>query len=166
MVILGLDPGSLHTGYGLVERSGSRLVVLGHGRFSCPKTQSVPERLATLCARLDQLLDQVTPALVGVEAPFFGVNARSLVMLAQARGALLARLATRRLPIVEYSPAEVKSTVTGSGRADKTQVARMVGLLLGFGTGKLPPDATDALAIAVTAAQRFRFDQRVKGLGD
>lgn len=166
MIILGLDPGSLHTGYGLVERTGSRLVVKDHGRFSCPKSQAVPERLATLCTRLDALLDQVTPALVAVEAPFFGVNARSLVMLAQARGALLARLAHRQLPIVEYSPAEVKSTVTGNGRADKTQVARMVGLLLGFGTGKLPADATDALAIAITAAQRFRFEQRTARRGE
>lgn len=161
MLILGLDPGSLHTGFGLIERAGSRLGVVEHGRFSCPKTQAVPARLATLCARLDELLDRACPALVAVEAPFFGVNARSLVMLAQARGALLARLAARELPIVEYSPAEIKSTVTGSGRADKNQVGRMVGLLLGIPTAKLPPDATDALAVAITAAQRLRFEQRV-----
>lgn len=161
MLILGLDPGSLHTGYGLVERQGSRLLVRDHGRFSCPKDQGVPQRLAALCAHLDTLLDRVSPSLVAVETPFFGVNARSLVMLAQARGALVARLAARGLTILEYSPAEIKSTVTGNGRADKAQVARMVGLLLGLSTGKLPTDATDALAVAITAAQRHRFAQRI-----
>lgn len=166
MLILGLDPGSLHTGFGFVERTGSRLTARDHGRFSCPKTQTVPVRLAALCARLDELLDRTAPVLVAVESPFFGVNARSLVMLSQARGALLARLAARGLAIVEYSPAEIKSTVTGNGRADKTQVSRMVGLLLGFHTAKLSPDATDALAVAITAAQRFRFDQRVARGGD
>jgi crossover junction endodeoxyribonuclease RuvC len=88
-----------------------------------------------------------------LEEPFHGVNARSLIVLAQARGALLAALAARTVEIAEYSPAEVKSAVTGHGRADKQQVARMVAMLLP-GATRLAPDASDALAVALCHASR------------
>jgi crossover junction endodeoxyribonuclease RuvC len=97
--------------------------------------------------------------LAVLESPFHGMNSRSLIVLAQARGALLATLAGRGLEIREYTPAEVKSAVTGNGRADKEQVARMVRLILGVSGPAWPADATDALAVALCCGQRLRLDR-------
>lgn len=160
MLILGLDPGSLHTGYGLVEKRGSAVVLVDAGRISCARGLAVPARLAHLAARLGELVARHRPDLAALETPFHGLNARTLIVLAEARGALLAVLAGGGVEIAEYSPAEVKSAVTGNGRADKAQVARMVELLLGPKVRDgLPPDATDALALALCCAQRRRLDQ-------
>ena len=159
MLILGLDPGSLHTGYGLVERQGSALRAVEAGRISCPKAQAVPARLAHLSACLSELLDRCQPDLAVLETPFHGMNSKSLIVLAEARGVLLAVLAGRGLEIREYTPAEVKSAVTGNGRADKDQVARMVRLLLAARGEGWASDATDALAVALCCAQRLRLDR-------
>ena len=160
MLILGLDPGSLHTGFGLVDRRGSAVALVDAGHISCPRASALPARLAHLAGSLGELLAHRRPDLAALETPFQGLNARSLIVLAQARGALLAVLAGTGIEIAEYSPAEVKSAVTGNGRADKIQVARMVKLLLGPQAGTaLPPDATDALALALCCAQRWRLDQ-------
>lgn len=158
MRILGLDPGSVHTGYGLVEKRGSQVRSLDSGRISCRRGLEMPDRLGYLAAELDTLLDRWQPETVVLESLFHGRNTRSLIVLAQARGALISVLARRGLEIREYSPAEVKSAVTGNGRAGKEQVARMVGLLLGLDCGKLTADAADALAVALCGAQRRRMD--------
>lgn len=158
MVILGLDPGSIHSGFGLVDKEGSEVRLIEVGTLSCPAKQPLHLRLARMSAELGALLDRHRPALAVLEAPFHGLNVRSLVVLAQARGALLAVLGGHDLEIREYSPAEVKSAVTGNGRADKDQVARMVRLLLGL-EGVWRSDATDALAVALCAAHRLRVDR-------
>ena len=159
MLILGIDPGSLHTGFGLLEKNGSSCRVVEAGRISGPRDMALPARLARLCAGLQELLGRHPPDVAVLESPFHGMNARSLIVLAQARGALLASLAGRGIEIREYTPAEVKSAVTGNGRADKEQVARMVRLLLGVAGPGWPSDATDALAVALCCAQRLRFDR-------
>ena len=159
MLILGLDPGSLHTGYGLLEKDGSSLVPIDAGRFSCPRDLDLPRRLAHLARRLEDLIAARPPDLAVLETPFHGMNAHSLIVLAQARGALLAVLAGRGIEIREFSPAEVKSAVTGNGRADKEQVARMVRLLLAARGDGWSSDATDALALAICCAQRLRLDR-------
>jgi crossover junction endodeoxyribonuclease RuvC len=160
LLILGLDPGSLHTGYGLVARRGSSVTVVEAGRISCPRAQALPARLAHLAARVSELIGRHPPDLAALETPFQGLNARSLIVLAEARGVLLATLAGCGIEIVEYSPAEVKSAVTGSGRAEKQQVARMVRLLLAMPPmAAMPADATDALAVALCCAQRLRLDR-------
>jgi crossover junction endodeoxyribonuclease RuvC len=159
MLILGIDPGSLHTGFGVIERHGSALKVLEAGRISCPRDLALPARLVYLVNGLQDLLARCSPDLAALETPFHGMNARSLIVLAQARGALLAALAGRGLEIREYSPAEVKSAVTGNGRADKEQVARMVRLLLAHDGDGWASDATDALALALCCAQRLRLDR-------
>jgi crossover junction endodeoxyribonuclease RuvC len=157
--ILGLDPGSLHTGYGLIEKRGSTLTAVDVGRLSCPRGQELPSRLAYLVARLGELLAEHRPDVAVVESPFHGMNARSLIVLAQARGALLAAIAGHGVAVREFSPAEVKVAVTGNGRADKEQVARMVRLLLALDDRRaLAADATDALALAICCAQRLRLD--------
>jgi len=159
MLILGLDPGSLHTGFGLIDKQGSQLRLVEAGRFSPPKGMELAQRLARLVTDLQGLIDRSGPELVVMETPFFGLNARSAIVLAQARGALLATLAGRGLEIREVSPAEVKSAVTGNGRADKTQVAHMVRLLLGARDPEWAADATDALAVALCGAQRLKMDR-------
>jgi crossover junction endodeoxyribonuclease RuvC len=159
LLILGLDPGSLHTGYGLVERRGSALTLVEAGRISCSPKLALPARLARIADCLGGLLDRRRPDLAALETPFHRLNARTLIVLAQARGVLLAGLAGRGVEIAEYSPAEVKSAVTGSGRAEKEQVAQMVRLLLGGAGGPHPSfDVTDALAVALCCAQRLRLD--------
>jgi crossover junction endodeoxyribonuclease RuvC len=163
LLILGLDPGSLHTGFGLIEKRGSKLIAREWGRMSASRGMQVPERLAHLVGLLDQILERERPDVVGLETPFHGMNSRSLIVLAQARGALLARLAERGLEIVEYSPAEIKSSVTGNGRADKQQVARMVQMMLDLEDG-LAEDTTDALAVAICCAQRYRMDRLTESL--
>jgi crossover junction endodeoxyribonuclease RuvC len=159
VLILGIDPGSLHTGYGLVERQGSSIKVIEAGRISCPRDLPLPARLVRLVTGLQDLLARRPPDLAALETPFHGMNAHSLIVLAQARGALLAVLAGHGLEIREYSPAEVKSAVTGNGRADKEQVARMVRLLLASAGEGWASDATDALALALCCAQRLRLDR-------
>ncbi len=158
MRILGLDPGSLNTGYGVLQKEGTRLEALAVGRIRCARTAPLPERLAHLSRETQGLLERWQPDLVVVEAPFRGENARSLIVLAEARGALLATAALAGAAIREFSPAEVKSAVTGHGRAEKEQVARMVKVLLKLGSEPLAADATDALAVALCAAQRLRMD--------
>ncbi len=162
MVILGIDPGSRHTGFGLIEKRGERLRALEHGRFSCPGTTPLPERLYRLSRDLEQLIDRCNPDAVALETPFHGLNSRSLIVLAQARGALLSAIAARGLQIREYTPAEVKSAVSGNGRAAKDQVATMVGLILKL-QGRASSDATDALAVAICCAHRYRLEQLMSG---
>lgn len=162
MLILGIDPGSRHTGYGLIEKRGDRLRAVEHGRFSCAAGTPLPERLHRLSRALEELIDRARPDAVALETPFHGLNSRSLIVLAQARGALLAAAAAHDLQILEYSPAEVKSAVSGNGRADKRQVATMVRLILEV-EGRTSADATDALAVAICCAQRYRFEQLTRG---
>jgi crossover junction endodeoxyribonuclease RuvC len=158
VLILGIDPGSRHTGYGAVRKDGPRLVVVEAGTLSPPGGQAVPARLAHLAREVGALADRLRPDAAVLESPFHGMNARSLIVLAQARGALIAALADRDIEIREFSPAEVKSAVTGNGRAAKDQVARMVRMLLSF-EGDCSPDAYDALAVAVCCANRLRMDR-------
>jgi len=157
--ILGLDPGSRHTGYGILEKHGSSLVPLAYGRISCPPRLALPQRIVQLTAELEEILDRWEPERAALETPFHGFNTRSLIVLAQARGALLAVLGKRRIAIREFSPAEVKSAVAGQGRADKEQVAKMIGLTLSLQGKRLSRDATDALAVAVCCAQMHVYDK-------
>ncbi len=159
MRILGLDPGSRFTGYGLIERQGSRLRPIAQGRIAVGKIPALPDRLAKLSGELRELLHRHRPEAAVLEALFHGVNPRSLIVLAQARGALLATLAADGVEIHEYSPAEVKTAVTGNGRADKQQVGRMVQLILGLGDVELTNDASDALAVAICFSQRLKIDR-------
>lgn len=165
MRILGLDPGSLHTGYSIVDRRGSALRAVEHGRISCPRGAPLPARLDYLSRQLDDILGRFQPAAAALESLYRGKNVRSLIVLAQARGALLARLAATEIEIVEYTPAEVKAAVTGNGRADKQQVARMVRLILGLGEAPMAADTSDALAVAICFAQRRRMDRFQAGKG-
>ncbi len=154
MIVLGLDPGSRYTGYGVVEQEGSRLRELDSGRIALVSEASPAARMALLAESVEQALDRWQPAAAALETLFHGRNSRSLIALAQARGVILSVLGRRGLDVEEVSPAEVKKAVCGNGRADKTQVARMVEVLLGASAGRRSVDASDALAVAIYYVQQ------------
>jgi len=147
----------------VIERRGASLLVLAHGTIRC-SDKSLAPRLAQLSLGLRHVVREHQPDTAVLESPFHGVNSRSLIVLAQARGALLTTLALEAVDIAELTPAAVKRALTGNGRADKQQVARMVRLVLGLADQRLATDTTDALAVAICYAQRLRFD-RLAALG-
>lgn len=146
--VLGVDPGSRVTGWGLLGGSAAqaRLIEAGVLRLGA---RDFPGRLALLQDRLSELVSRLRPTVAAVEAPFHGASARSALQLAHARGVVLAVLAASGVEVVEYTPATVKKAVTGSGRADKRQVASMVGRLLGEPPPQGSHDLSDALALAI-----------------
>ncbi len=169
MIVVGLDPGSRHTGFGVVEQDGSRIRQLDAGEFSLVREPSMPARLARLAQGLEAMLERWRPAAAVLETPFLGAgrrrNIRSLIVLAQARGTILSVLGRRDLLVCEYSPAEVKQAVCGNGRAEKVQVARMVDVLLGPAPSKRSADASDALAVALCYVQRRPLERAVEAAG-
>jgi len=149
MLILGLDPGSRITGWGLLRQEGVRSVYVASGAWRLDEDAELAARLADLTRRLEALLAEHRPREVALEQIFSAKSARSALVLGHARGAILATLARANLSIAEYTPTQVKQAVTGSGRADKGQVQRMVSVLLNHRT-KMSEDESDALAVALT----------------
>jgi crossover junction endodeoxyribonuclease RuvC len=147
--IFGIDPGSLRTGYGCVEYSGSRHQLVVCGSLAPPATATFPERLKHIHAGLTALLVECRPDCVAVESIFHARNVRSALKLGHARGVALLAASEAGLTVVEYAPTEVKRAVVGYGRAEKPQVQQMVKLLLGLEHAPSPHDAADALAIAI-----------------
>jgi crossover junction endodeoxyribonuclease RuvC len=147
---MGIDPGSLHTGYGLLDITGRGLVHVSSGRLS-PKCPAFPERLRFIFEGLMEIVSAHGPACVALESVFTYKNPRSAIMLAQARGVAVLAASLSGLPVFEYAPQQVKNSVCGNGLAEKSQVAFMAGKILSL-PGKLPPDATDALAVAICHA--------------
>ena len=150
MKVFGIDPGSERTGYGCVESDGSRhhrLVVCGS--LSAPAHTSFPGRLQVIHEGLVALLAEHRPACVAIENIFHAKNVRSALRLGHARGVALLAAAEAGVPVVEYTPAEIKRAVVGFGRAEKQQVGQMVKLLLRLDAVPAPHDAADALAIAI-----------------
>jgi crossover junction endodeoxyribonuclease RuvC len=153
MRVIGIDPGSRHAGWGVVECRGASARALGWGRVSPPTSAELGDRLVAIVDGVERAIAELSPELVAIERVFHGASSRSLIVLAEARGALIAAVARRGLPMVELAPAAVKSSVTGSGQADKAQVMRMVKLSLGLGSQPLSSDESDALAVALAAGQ-------------
>jgi crossover junction endodeoxyribonuclease RuvC len=145
----GIDPGSDRTGYGCVETLGSRHRLVTCGSLSAPARSTFPDRLRFIHAGLAGLLARHRPDCVAIESIFHARNARSALMLGQARGVALLAASEAGLPVVEYAPAEVKRAVVGYGRAEKHQVQQMIKLLLGLDAPPSPHDAADALAVAI-----------------
>ena len=155
MRILGLDPGSRVCGYGVIEADGTELRYVECGLLTAPEDAPVEKRLGEIARGLREVIGELSPAYVAIEDVFSHQNVRSALALAQARGMALAVVGLAGLPVASYPPASVKKAVSGSGRADKDQVARMVQALIGLRS--LPrADATDALAVAITHGRTMR----------
>ena len=156
VVVLGLDPGSRHFGWGVVRRDGTRLAHVAHGIIHPDLTTSFAERLVTIERELVRVIEAYTPAEASVEGLFFAKDAQAAAKLGHARGVALLVCARAGLVVAEYPPARVKRTITASGRAEKSQVAQMVKVMLRL--RDVPPaDAADALALAVTHLSRSAF---------
>jgi crossover junction endodeoxyribonuclease RuvC len=150
MLVIGIDPGTATTGYGLVRDNEDRsLVVVDYGVILTPPDISMPERLLELHRHLMQLLLLHRPESGAVEKLFFQRNVRTAISVGQARGVALLALAQASVSVAEYTPLEVKNAVVGYGGADKNQVQQMVRALLGLEDIPRPDDAADALAVAI-----------------
>lgn len=146
--ILGIDPGSRVTGYGLIDGDAGRPVLVAHGCIRQPEGEPFPERLARIFAEVTAVIQAHDPAEMAIEDVFVSRNAASALKLGQARGAAICAGAAAGLPVAEYTPARVKQALVGRGGADKRQVAHMVGMLMGV-REPLQADAADALAVAI-----------------
>ena len=159
MIILGVDPGSRLLGFGCIEKSGNQIRVLEHGTIrlfhkeyeKIPVDETTPSRLKEIYEKLSEVIRRHKPQVLAVEKVFFAKNAISALKLGQARGVVLLTGAVHDLEIYEYSVTEVKSMITGHGRADKEQVAKMLQMILGAQAFETA-DASDALALALAHA--------------
>ncbi|SRR5581483_2321379 len=158
VVVLGIDPGVSRCGYGAVAAEGSTLEARACGVIRTPPADPLPDRLAALQGELEGLLAELRPAAVAVERVFFQTNVRTAMSVGQASGLALAAAARAGVAVCQYTPNEVKQAVAGYGAAGKAQVQAMVAKLLHLAEVPKPPDAADALALAIChlSAGRFR----------
>ena len=149
MLVLGIDPGTAITGYGLVREDDESLALVECGVITTPAGHSLPARLQVIYQRLADLIREHQPEAAAVEELFFSRNARTALTVGHARGVVLLALADAGLPIYEYKPLQVKQAIAGFGGADKQQVQEMVRMLLNLEQVPRPDDAADAVAVAV-----------------
>ena len=152
MVVLGVDPGSVRTGFGAVETDGRRHRLIEMGVLAPGPRLSLPEKLRHIHAGVTGLINRLSPDALAVEDVFHAANTRTALVLGHVRGVVLLAGAQAGLPVHEYPPPTVKQQVTGFGRAEKSQVAYMVTRMLALSEDAVPGDATDALAVALCLA--------------
>ncbi len=159
-IILGIDPGSIVTGWGLIEIEGNRLCHVAHGTIGVSAALGQAARLSQIYRGIHDIVQQYQPVAVSLEKVFFSRNVQSALKLGQARGMALLAAAQNQIDVSEYSAAEIKVAVVGYGRATKEQVQRMVTALLCL-RGAMRADAADALAAAICHVHRATFQTRV-----
>lgn len=152
--ILGIDPGTATTGFGLVDKSGPTVKMLDAGVIITLPDVSMPNRLITIYEEITQVIKETKPDQVAIEQLFFASNVTTAITVGQARGVLLLACAEAGLPIAEYTPLQVKMAITGYGRASKKQIQEMVRMMLKLDSIPKPDDAADGLAIAITHSQQ------------
>jgi crossover junction endodeoxyribonuclease RuvC len=165
MLVLGIDPGTASTGYGVVRADGSRLTTVDTGVISTRPGVPLERRLADIHARIGELLDEHRPAALAIEELYFGANVRTAFAVGQARGVVLLAAGQRGIPTRAYTPQQVKAAVCGNGRAAKDQVGRMVARLLGLAAVPTPDHAADALAVAICDLNRAPLARAVQAVG-
>jgi len=154
MIVLGIDPGTADTGYGVVQSGGSRLRAIDHGVIQTAAGVPLEQRLAAIHARVGELLDLHEADAIAIEELYFGANVRTAFAVGQARGVALLAAGQRGIPARSYTPQQVKSAVCGHGRAGKEQVARMVARLLAMAEPPAAEHSADALAVAICDLNR------------
>ncbi len=156
-VILGIDPGIADTGFGLIEKlPGGKTKCLAYGSIKTSSSCSLPDRLLCLDKELDRIIAKYKPSMAAVEQLYFSNNAKTALIVGQARGVALLALRRAGLSIVEFTPPQVKQAISCYGKADKKQVQKMVMLLLGLKEMPKPDDAADALAVAVAGLNQLK----------
>jgi len=165
MLVIGIDPGTAITGFGLVqENPDGSLIAVKYGVIQTSSDVDMPQRLLELHRSLQKILLLHRPESGAVEKLFFQRNVRTALSVGQARGVAILALAEQRLPVAEYSPLEVKQAVAGYGGADKNQVQQMVRALLGLQEVPRPDDAADALAVAICHLHTSKMKDLVRDL--
>ena len=148
-IILGVDPGTMMMGYGLVAQKGKTLSIIRMGVLKLNKLENQAMKLKTIFERMLEIVEEYKPDEMAIEAPFFGKNVQSMLKLGRAQGVAMAAALYRDIPIFEYAPRTIKQTITGNGNASKEQVSKMLQAMLKFEEMPKYFDATDALAAAV-----------------
>lgn len=151
MIILGIDPGTARMGYGVIDYASSARLV-DCGVIETPTQTSMPERLRILFEAVTSHLETYRPAVLSVEQLFFARNVTTAITVGQARGVVLLAAAIKGIPVVEYTPSEVKQAIVGYGKADKGQIQEMVRMILNLDEAPRPDDAADAVALAICHA--------------
>lgn len=159
MRILGIDPGSRITGYGIVEQQGNRLLHIDNGAIFTDKATNFPDRLRLIFEGVNQVINEYNPEAVAVEDLFFATNVNSALKLGQARGAAIAAAAHAGLPVFEYTALQVKKAVVGQGKAHKEQVQQMIKILLGL-PEIAQADASDAVAVAICHINSYSLSNK------
>lgn len=157
MRILGLDPGTATTGYGIIDVEDGEPTLVAYGVIRTSARSETPQRLQKIFRELNEIIAEFTPDAAAIEEVFFGRNITTAISVGQARGVLILALANADIPVAEYSPPKVKDAVTGYGKADKHQVQLMVRNLLQLDETPRPDDAADGLAVAITHYRHSRF---------
>ena len=163
MIILGIDPGTAITGYGVIENNQGKLKAIDYGCILTDKKLKMPERLNLLGEELKKIIKKYKPQAMAVEELFFFKNAKTVITVGQARGVVLFVGKNTGLDIHEYTPLQVKQAVVGYGRADKKQVQQMVKAILALNEIPKPDDAADALAVAICCESSMKFEKKVNG---
>jgi len=155
-IILGLDPGIADTGWGVLAKSGQKIKIIACGSIKTSSKIDFIKRLGVLHHELTQIIKKYRPNAITVEQLFFCKNAKTALIVGQARGVCLLTIAENNLPLFEYTPLQVKQALTSYGKADKKQVGQMVRVLLNLKSVPRPDDAADALAIAITCVNSIK----------
>ncbi|MBC7250577.1 MAG: crossover junction endodeoxyribonuclease RuvC [Anaerolineae bacterium] len=163
MLILGLDPGTAITGYGLVREVEGQLIAVDYGVITTPSEAELDKRLLQIYQGLSALISRHKPDAVAVEKLFFSRNVRTAMAVGQARGVALLTAALAGVPVYEYTPLEIKQAIVGYGGAEKQQVQQMVKLLLNLAEVPQPDDAADAIAVAVCHLHSARLVDLLSG---
>jgi crossover junction endodeoxyribonuclease RuvC len=161
MRVLGIDPGTLSCGYGIVEEEDSRLFYVTSGGITVSSKIALPKRLKRIYDELEEIIKKHRPDGMAIENLFFAKNVQAALKLGQAKGVAILAAIKGGIPVFEYSPLEVKQSVVGHGTAEKKQVQHMVKTLLGLKTLPHPPDLADALALAICHIHAFRMKERL-----
>ncbi|ADY56413.1 Crossover junction endodeoxyribonuclease ruvC [Syntrophobotulus glycolicus DSM 8271] len=156
MLILGIDPGTATTGYGLIEKTGQKITPVEYSCWRTPAGLPMPQRLLMLSEFLEEVLGKYSPSHLVVEELFFNRNVTTVISVGQARGVILLAAAKYKIPAYEYTPLQVKQAVAGYGKATKQQVQYMVKAILGLKECPKPDDTADALAIGICHAFTIR----------
>ena len=158
MIIIGVDPGYEIVGIGVIEYNGNKFSPLEYGAITTPAGMSTVERLKKIYDEMTLLIDKYSPDAVAIEELFFNSNQKTAINVAQARGVILVAVTNKNVPIFEYTPLQVKQSVTGYGRADKNQIQQMVKMLLNLNVIPKPDDAADGLALAICHAHSDKMN--------
>ena len=165
MRILGIDPGTVNMGFGVVDDDDGSLTVAEYGAISAPPRSPIGERLLFIYRNLLDIITHHSPDVLAIEQPFFAKNARSALAIGRSQAIAILAAATQGIPVYEYSPAQVKQQVSNYGASSKEQVQEMVKLQLGLAVIPEPDDAADALAVALCHISENRLTNLISGRG-